>query len=40
MATPRPDTPRKAKPGDAVAAHLRQLEAFHAAAEGPLSTTP
>ncbi|MEY2619304.1 MAG: putative hydroperoxidase [Pseudomonadota bacterium] len=38
MALSRSDTPRKAKPGDGVAAHQRQLEAFVAPAEGLLST--
>ncbi len=38
MALPRQDSPRKAKPGDAVAAHQRQLEAFVAPAETALST--
>ncbi len=38
MAISRPDAPRKAKPGDGVTAHQRQLEAFHAPVEGPLST--
>lgn len=39
MAISRPDTSRKAKPGDSVTTHQRQLEAFHAPAEGPLSTS-
>jgi len=38
MAISRTDPPRKAKPGDGVAAHQRQLEAFLVPAEGPLST--
>ncbi|MFY8103178.1 MAG: catalase [Ramlibacter sp.] len=38
MAISRPDIPRKAKPGDGVAAHQRQLEAFHAPTEGLLCT--
>ena len=38
MATPRQDPPRKAKTGDGLLAHQRQLEAFLAPAEGPLTT--
>ncbi|MEY4711799.1 MAG: putative hydroperoxidase [Pseudomonadota bacterium] len=38
MATSRPETLRKAKPGDGVAAHQRQLEAFQAPTDGPLCT--
>ncbi len=38
MALPRQDSSRKAKAGDGVAAHQRQLEAFVAPADSPLST--
>ncbi len=38
MPSPRNDAPRKARPGDGVAAHQRQLEAFAVPAEGPLTT--
>ncbi len=38
MALPRQDSSRKAKAGDGVAAHQRQLEAFVAPSDSPLST--
>ena len=38
MPSPRNDAPRKAKPGDGVAARQRQLETFAVPAEGPLTT--
>lgn len=38
MATPRQDPQRKAKTGDGLLARQRQLEAFIAPAEGPLTT--
>ncbi|MFD0668090.1 catalase [Ramlibacter sp. MAHUQ-53] len=38
MPQARPDLPRKARPADAVAARQRQLDAFSAAPEGPLTT--